>query len=120
MREDIHFFPAGEIQARTGGEEIETGLGESGAAFTRQHLIQRRLQLMQIGDVIGGISQLAFRQLARPPIRRLLLLGELNIQKPRHGLKLFAGRASQLFFQYLCHPRLYSYDQLLFIDGHDL
>src|SRR5260221_2033973 len=74
MRENIRLFPAGEVECRAGGEEIKTGLGQPSAALARQDLIQRRLELVQIGDVIGGISELTLAQFAGAPVRRLLLL----------------------------------------------
>ena len=71
MREDVDFFPARKVQRGTGGQEIETGLGQLRAAFARQHGIQRGLELVQMGHVIGGVSELLFRQVLARCRRRL-------------------------------------------------
>src|SRR5258707_301684 len=78
MREDIHLGPAGEIELGARGQEVETGLRQSRAAFARQHDVELFLQFMQIGDVVRRISKLAFRQIRRAPIGGLLFLGKID------------------------------------------
>ena len=40
MREDVDLVPTGQVETRTGGQEVEAGLCQFGAAFAGQHLFQ--------------------------------------------------------------------------------
>ncbi len=81
MSENIDFGPSGQIQFGPRRQKIKAGLGQGGAAFAGQHLVQLVPEGMQMNDVGGGIPQLFLAQFGRSPIRRLLLLLQFDAQQ---------------------------------------
>ena len=84
MCEDVDLFPAGQIQFGARREKVKTGLRQLSAVFAGKHGIERGLQGMQMGDIGGGVSELLFRELRRPPIGTLLFLRQFDVQEFAH------------------------------------
>ena len=68
--------PAGEIEQGAVRQEVETGLGQRGAALAREADVELLLQRVEIAHVGGGIILLRVAELGRAPVRALLLLGD--------------------------------------------
>src|SRR5205085_10707778 len=81
MGENIDLRPAGEIEQRPAGEEIEAGLGEFHPALADQPLVEALLELVEIAHVGSGIFLLRIAELGRAPVGRLLLLRNLGGEK---------------------------------------
>src|SRR5262249_23700251 len=81
MREDIVFRPAQKIELRPYRHEIEAGARETLAPFAIEHLIEPRLELMQVEHILGGILLLRVAQDMGAPIGALLLLVELDAEQ---------------------------------------
>src|SRR6266446_6173011 len=86
MGEYVAFTPAREVEFGASGQEVEAGLGQFHAAFALEHRIERVFQAMEIGDVIGRVSELLLRKIFRTPIRALLLLGEIDVEQLLHQI----------------------------------
>src|SRR6185437_2424895 len=84
MRENVDVVPAGEVEFGAGGEEFEARPGQPGAVLAFEHAVERGLQLVEIGDVVGGIGELPLAQVRRTPVRALLLLGEVDAEEFLH------------------------------------
>ena len=69
VAEDVVLGPAGEVEPGARGQEIETGLGDLGAALARQPLDEDRVHGVEIAHVGGGIFPLRVAQLRRRPSR---------------------------------------------------
>src|SRR5262249_4114665 len=81
MLENVHLRPAGEVEARARGQELEGGLRQLGAALASQQLVELGHQRVQVQDVGGGVGELLVAQAVGAPVGTLLLLGELDAQK---------------------------------------
>src|SRR5690242_5582443 len=84
--EYVDVAPAREVELGARRKKVEAGLGKRRAMLARQHRIERVLQPMQVGNVIGGVGKLFFAQLRRSPIRALLFLGEIDSQQFPHQI----------------------------------
>lgn len=81
MREDVRLFPAEQIELGTRGEKREAGLGEFHPAIAQEPRRQLVAQRMQVEHVGGGIFELRRRKNVGGPIGRLLLLGNVDVEK---------------------------------------
>ena len=81
MGEDVLRAPTCEVEQGARRQEIEAGLGDPLSALARQHLIELRLQGMEMEDVGGGVAELLVGELRRTPIGGLLLLRELDAEE---------------------------------------
>src|SRR5690606_17874031 len=79
VRENILFRPAREIEGGADGKEGEAGPGELHPALALQHVVEHRLDVVQVEHVGGGIGELRLRKIARAPVRTLLLLGKVDV-----------------------------------------
>ena len=84
MAEYVVIGPPGQIKAGAGGKEVETGLSQFGAIFTRKPLHQYLVHGMQIAHIRRGIFALGFAQFRCAPVARLLLLGYFLAKKFAH------------------------------------
>src|SRR5690348_11691574 len=78
---NVFFRPSRQVEFGACRQEAETGLGELAAPLADQELVELGAQRMQVQDVRGRIFELRRRQLGRPPVRRLLLLGQLDAEQ---------------------------------------
>src|SRR5208283_1125636 len=86
MRKNVGFGPAGQIELGARRKEGEALRRERRAAFAGEHRVESRLELVQIEHVRRGIGELRLGELFRSPVRRLLLLGNLDTQKLAHEI----------------------------------
>src|SRR3546814_2140959 len=86
VREYVGFRPSRKVQQCAVGQEIETGLRNLRASFTRQPAIEFRSQQMQIAHVRRSIILLRIREFRSAPIGALLLLGNFLAQQFAHKL----------------------------------
>ena len=73
MRENVKIRPPQEVEARTRGQERETGLGDRQATFPLEHQVEALAQRMQMKNVGRSISNLRIGQRFPTPIGQLLL-----------------------------------------------
>src|SRR5690242_4566551 len=81
MLKNVDVRPACDVQAGTGGKKAKGGLCQFGPSLALQQGIEFGLQGMQMQDIGGGIGELLLRERVGAPVRRLLLLGEVDPQK---------------------------------------
>ena len=62
-------------------QKVEAGRSELGPPLARQPRVQRRAEPVQVENVRGGILDLRLAQLGRAPVARLLLLGDVDLEK---------------------------------------
>src|SRR5580704_13888854 len=86
MRENVHIRPTGEIELGAYGKKLEAGFGKARPTFPSEHRVKNVLQSMQIGDIVGGVSELPFREFRRTPIGTLLFLGKVRAKKFPHNI----------------------------------
>src|SRR3982750_1315298 len=58
VREDVLFRPAGKVEPRAGGQEVEAGARELGPALTLEPLVEALLECVEVTDVARGIFPL--------------------------------------------------------------
>lgn len=78
MGKDVSLGPSGKIKTCARRQEVKAGFCQLQTPLALQHGHQAIAYLMEIEHVLGGVFQLGFRKLCRPPVRALLLLGELD------------------------------------------
>src|SRR5271170_384684 len=76
--ENVRFLEAGQIQPNSIGQIQEGGARQPVATLAREHRVELFAQSMQEEHVGGGIGELRLAERLRAPVRRLLLLGNLN------------------------------------------
>src|SRR6185437_8270125 len=79
--ENVLDAPTAEVEQRPSRQEVEAGLRQLLAPFTRQHGVELGLQGMQVEHIGGGITQLLVGEVGGAPIRRLLLLRQLDAEQ---------------------------------------
>ena len=81
MREDVLLRPSRRGRARPRRQEIEAGRGQLGCALRAPASRRVAPQRVQMQDVGGGVAQLLVGEVGGAPIRRLLLLGDLDAEQ---------------------------------------
>src|SRR5262245_11184936 len=79
--EDVLLAPAGEVELGARREAAEDGFRQRGAPLTRQHLVEPRLERVQVEHVGGGVFELRRAELGAAPVGGLLLLAELDAEQ---------------------------------------
>src|ERR1700675_4957623 len=81
MLENVSVFIPDEIEKGPRGQKSKTSNGELLAFLADQHLVELRLERVQMENIGGGVALLLVGQSRRTPIRGLLLLRELDTQQ---------------------------------------
>src|SRR6266481_1155645 len=81
MREDVLLRPALEIKQNPMRQKFEAGLSQPLTSLAGQDRVEAGPQRMEMEHVRGGVAELLVAQAACPPVRALLLLRQLGIQK---------------------------------------
>ena len=79
--ENIVRRPAREVELGPHRQEAETGLGEVGAPFAFQHLVELPFQGMEMLDVGRRVFELLVGEAFGAPIGGLLLLGDIYAEQ---------------------------------------
>src|SRR5215475_7530599 len=81
MCKNIGFAPAGEIERRAVGNEVEAGACDLEPTLARQERVELLLQLVQVKDVAGGVDLLLLAERLGAPVRGLLLLRDVDAEQ---------------------------------------
>src|SRR5262245_45391602 len=81
VREYVLLQPALEIKQNAMRQKFEAGASQSLASLAGKHAVEPGAQSMEMEHVRGGVAKLLIAQTGRTPVRALLLLRQIDVQK---------------------------------------
>src|SRR6202022_611692 len=81
VREDVLLQPAFEIKQNAMRQKFEAGVSQPLASLAGQDFIEAGAQSMEMDHVRGSVAKLLIAQTGRTPVRALLLLRQIDVQK---------------------------------------
>src|SRR4051812_26487978 len=81
VRENVLFGPAGDIEQRPRGEEVEASLGERHPVLSLEPLVEYLFQGVEVADIARRIVALGVAELVGAPVAGLLLLGHVDVEQ---------------------------------------